>query len=134
MKEFTLDLKYIHNKYLMCAAVINCIYTVISEEKDNDWLKDSHSYKLQKVIALSHDIMYILSMNFHPEAFFGQYHGLETIVDAKCFHSIEKSIKEVEDIIKEQIIINVKGTATIPDIMQYVPKFDESKVLIQFCK
>ena len=130
MKEFDLDLKYIHNKYVMAAAVINCIYTAISEEDRND-LRSS-SYKLQSVVTLSRDMMHILSMNMNPVEFFGSNISLETIIDAACFHNIDKSIKDVEDNIKEQIIINVKGTATERDMLQFVPKFNEDKVKIVF--
>ena len=133
MKKFDLDLKYIHNKYVMAAAVINCIYTAISEEEEPDWRKESHNYKTKIVIALCNDMLYIMSMNMNPGDFFGsKYRGLESIVDAACFHDIEKSIKDVEDIIKEQIVINVKGTATERDMMQFVPKFNEDKVKIVF--
>lgn len=132
MKEFTLDLKYISNKYAMAAAVINCIYTTISEEDCKD-LKGTHQYRLQRVIKLSHDMMYILSMNMNPEKYFGsQYSGLESIVNAACFHNIEQSIKDVEEVLNELIVINIKGVACTQDIMDYVPKFDETKICINF--
>lgn len=130
MKKFDLDLKYIHNKYVMAAAIVNCIYTAISEEDRNDF--QSSSYKLQSIVTLSRDMMRILSMNMNPDEFFGSNVSLETIVDAACFHDIGKSIKDVEDNIKEQIVINIEGTATERDLMQFVPNFNEDKVKIVF--
>jgi len=130
MREFRIDLKYITNKEVMCVAIINCIYTAINEETDRD-LSGSHDYKVQRVIEMAHDIMGILTMNNDNSPDFGRYSGLETIVDAKCFHNIEESVKAVEEVIKEQIVINLVGIPTTHDIMQFVPTFNENKILIK---
>lgn len=135
MREFTLNTKYIHNKYVMCAAIINCIYTAISDADKND-IKSTHTYNMQKIIGLSRNMLYIMGMNMNPEEFFGgKYSGLESIVDAACFHNIEQSVKEVEDIVDEQIVININSAtslAQLSDLMQYVPKFNKDKICIKY--
>lgn len=132
MKEFTLDCKYIRNKYTMCAAVINCIYTAITESNHND-IKNSTDYKLKAIIKLSNDLMRIMSMNMCPEQYFGnKYSGLETIVDASSFHDIKRSIIDVENAIDDQIIIKIDTeVSTSSEIMQFVPDFNKNKILIK---
>lgn len=132
MKEFTLDCKYIRNKYTMCAAVINCIYTVITESNHND-IKNSTDYKLKAIIKLSNDLMRIMSMNMCPEQYFGnKYSGLETVIDASSFHDIKRSIIDVENAIDDQIIIKIDTeVSTSSEIMQFVPDFNKNKILIK---
>lgn len=132
MREFTLDCKYIRNKYVMCAAVINCIYTAITESNHND-IKNSTDYKLKAIIKLSNDLMRIMSMNMCPDQYFGnKYSGLETVIDASSFHDIKRSIIDVENAIDDQITIKIDTEAsTSSEIMQFVPDFNKNKILIK---
>jgi hypothetical protein len=120
----------------MCAAVINCIYTAITESNRND-IKNSTDYnykdKVKAIIKLSNDLMRIMSMNMCPEQYFGsKYNGLETVVDASSFHDIKRSIIDVENAIDDQITIKIDTEAsTSSEIMQFVPDFNKNKILIK---
>lgn len=135
MKKYTLDFKYIRNKYVAALAVLNCIYdAVVPEDEELDWDESPTKCRISKtkaMIALSNNMMHIMSYDMNTNDYFCKYDALETVLDAKCFRKLPQSIADVEYFIDEPVVIEFKGMFCDPEIMQFVPDFSPEKVKIE---
>ena len=135
MKKYTLDFKYIRNKYVAALAVLNCIYdAVVPEDEAPDWDESPTKCRISKtkaMVALSNNMMHIMSYDMHTNDYFCKYDALETVLDAGCFRKLQQSITDVEYFIDERIVIEFKGIMPEPEIMLFIPDFNPDKVKIE---